>query len=689
MCARPRELTVISPPGLMGVSLLVAALLALACGKFPLGLMLVVAGVLSALVWWRRQLHQPLHHLATTLDAMAQGQVQAPVALHGGGSVGRLLVSFNHFLLYFSEQHQALQEHGTQLQMAASVFEGTSEAIVITDASNRILRVNQPFCRMTGYSVEELLGQKPTLLRSGQHDAIFYREMWHSINATGNWSGEIWNRRKNGEIYPERLHISTILASDGQVLQRVAIAADITAQKQAERVIWHQANHDLLTDLPNRRLLRELLQQDLRRAQGQGRSVAILLIDLDRFKEVNDRLGHALGDRLLEAAARRIRACVDEPNVVSHLGADEFMVTLADLSDISHLTSLAETIRLAIAEPYRLELETVDMTASIGISVYPQDSQDIDELFISVDQAMYAAKANGRDRWCRFTEAMRLEGQNRVQLAHDLRVALAGQQMEVYYQPIVDMRSRNFVKAEALLRWHHPERGYVSPALFIPIAEETRLINEIGNWVFQQAATVARRLCDRCYYTVDGACRKDEIAGVEAPCLFQIAVNKSPRQFFSGESHEDWIDHLQQMNIAPQCLAIEVTEGLLLEQNGDVLERLTTFRKAGIQIALDDFGTGYSAMSYLKQFDIDYIKIDQSFISDMASDENDRAIVEAIIAMAHRLGMRVVAEGIENEEQYVLLAAAGCDFGQGYLFARPMPAAQFEALIGMLYPVAA
>ena len=640
--------------------------------------------VIVILLWLyiRRQL-APLERSAAILEAMAKGDSPlSPLPEEGSREIRRLLDSFNQFQHRISEQKQSLRDNAEQLRLAASVFDGTSEAIAITDADGTIIRVNKPFCRLTGYDEAELLGQNPNLLKSGRHDPAFYAEMWQSIRTTGNWSGEIWNRRKNGEIYPERLTISTVTDSRGQVIQRVAIAADITARKQAEDIIWRQANHNLLTDLPNRRRFHELLRRDLALATATDRAVAILLVDLDRFKEVNDTLGHATGDRLLLEAASRIKSCLIDGDTIGHLGADEFIISLPDLKDATRLEATVASIRRTIAQPFHSGKDSIHLTASIGITIFPTDGEDMDELFRNVDQATRQAKEDGRDRSACFTESMRLATQNRSQLANDLREALSLGQFEVYYQPIIAMETREIVKAEALLRWHHPQRGFVSPALFIPIAEETGLIGDIGDWVFHQAAATARKLCDGCFYTNEGVCHRDPAA----PCLFQIAVNKSPRQFFSGFSHLEWPVHLRNLGVSPHCISIEVTEGLLLGQHAEVMERLGKFRAAGMQIALDDFGTGYSAMSYLKRFDIDYIKIDQSFVRDMTVDSSDRAIAEAIIVMAHRLGMKVVAEGIETEEQYALLKAAGCDFGQGYLFAKPMPVEQFIPLVGDLIP---
>lgn len=645
-----------------------------------------LASVVIALLLWLflyRQL-SPLSRSAQIIDAMAGGlEPLHPLPLEGSAEIRRLLGSFNKLQQHIGEQAHSLQERAEQMRLAASVFEGTSEAILITSPDGRIVSVNRAFCKMTGYDESELIGENPRLLRSDRQDDAFYRDMWSSLLNTDQWQGEIWNRRKNGEIYPERLSISVLHDEDGKVLRYIAIAANITKQKEAETVIWQQANYDLLTNLPNRRLLNELMQQALEKSRRDGLSFVVLHVDLDHFKEVNDTLGHDFGDKMIIEAGRRISSCAQTgSDTVAHLGADGFVIVLGALADSSpRVEQVAAEILRTIAEPFRLGSETVHITASIGIARYPADAQDVASLLKNANQAKHVAKTEGRNRYCYFTASMELAAQTRMQLANDMRGALAAHQFEVYYQPIVDLVTGRIVKAEALLRWHHPERGMVSPVQFIPIAEETGLINEIGDWVFKEAAQMAKRWCNRCELSMNGTCAKTTaIDGGTPSCLYQVTVNKSPRQFFAGNTGKSWIDYLRQNNISSSCITIEITEGLLMDQHPEVMEKLMAFREAGIQIALDDFGTGYSAMSYLKKFDIDYLKIDRSFVRDIVTDPSDRAIAEAIIAMAHKLGMKVVAEGVETIEQRDLLAKAGCDYGQGYLFAKPMPGAQFESL---------
>lgn len=646
----------------------------------------VFASVVIALLLWLflyRQL-RPLSHSAQTIDAMADGREPLhPLPLEGSKEIRRLLGSFNKLQKHIGDQAHDLQERSEQMRLAASVFEGTSEAILITSPDGCIVSVNRSFCRMTGYDEIELIGKTPRLLHSGRQDRAFYQEMWSTLFKTNQWHGEIWNRRKNGEIYPERLSISVLHDEAGKVLRYIAITADITKQKNAEELIWRQANYDFLSNLPNRRMLNELMGQTMQKSRRDGLSFVVMHINLDHFKEVNDTLGHGFGDEIIIEAGKRISACAQTgSDTVAHLCADDFIVMLDAFSDSSpRVEELASEILRTIARPFHLGSETVHITASIGIACYPTDAEDVVGLLKNVNQAKHAAKTDGRNRYCNFTASMELAAQTRLQLANDMRGALAADQFEVYYQPIVDLDTGKIIKAEALLRWNHPERGMVSPVQFIPIAEEIGLINEIGDWVFKEAAQLAKRWNRRSELSVnDINARTTAIDEAFQACLYQVTVNKSPRQFFTGNTDKTWIDYLDKNNINCNCIAIEITEGLLLDQHPEVMDKLNAFREAGIQIALDDFGTGYSAMSYLKKFDIDYLKIDRSFVHEIVTDRSDRAIVEAIIVMAHKLGMKVVAEGIETIEQRDMLIEAGCDHGQGYFFAQPMTGAQFENL---------
>jgi diguanylate cyclase (GGDEF)-like protein/PAS domain S-box-containing protein len=545
-----------------------------------------------------------------------------------------------------------------------SIFRNSSEAMMVTDADNRIAAVNPAFSQITGYSADEAVGKDPKMLKSDRQNDDFYREMWEAVNATGHWQGEIWNRRKNGEAFPEWLTINTLYNADGAVQRRVALFSDITERKRSEELIWRQANFDPLTRLPNRNMFRDRLYQDIKKAQRAGLSVALLFIDLDHFKEVNDTLGHGMGDLLLVKAAHRISACVREADTVARLGGDEFTVTLMGLADESHVEKIAQNIITRLAEPFQLGHNVARVSASIGITLYPADAAETEALLKHADQAMYAAKNAGRNRFSYFTPTLQEAAQHRLQLINDLHGALTGGQFVVYFQPIVELATGRIFKAEALLRWQHPRRGMVGPADFVAVAEETGLIADIGDWVFMEALRWAKRWAGLC------------------PEVFQVAVNKSPAQFRARNgTHNDWLVHLREFGLSGQNLVIEITESLLLDAQIGIAERLLMFHDAGIQVAIDDFGTGYSALSYLKKFDIDYLKIDQSFVRNLVDDPSDKALVEAIIVLAHKLGLQVIAEGVETEAQKDFLAAAGCDFAQGYLFSRPVPPEAFEQVL--------
>lgn len=582
--------------------------------------------------------------------------IQAPLRDNEGRVIGVVEVVTD-----ITEIKQAERE----LELAATVYKAIGEAIMVADACNRIVAVNPAFTKLTGYSEQEAVGQPTTLLKSGQHNEKFYRAMWHSLETTGHWQGEIWNRRKNGQLYHEWLAISNIYGNDGALEQRVAMFSDITDQKLAKQAIWQQANFDALTGLPNRRLFHERLDQEIKKAHRSSQSLALMFLDLDQFKEINDTLGHDIGDLLLQEATRRLINCVRETDTVARLGGDEFTVILTELhNNPTDVERAAQSLLQAIREPFLLGYETVYISTSIGITFYPEDARLAKDLIKNADQAMYASKQQGRNRYRYFSPSMQETAQKRLLIINDLRTALANQQFTIYYQPIVELATGAIHKAEALLRWLHPTRGLVSPAEFISIAEETGLIVEIGDWVLHEA--IYR--CSQWQKKYDAT--------------FQLSVNKSPVQFLNRvDSHNDWLAYLRKLDLPEQSIVIEITEGLLLKGDPVVMERLLALRNAGVQIAIDDFGTGYSALAYLKNFDIDYLKIDQSFVSNLTHESSDMALCEAIIVMAHKLGLRVIAEGVETEAQRDLLLAAGCDYGQGYLFAKPMPAQAFENLL--------
>jgi len=452
--------------------------------------------------------------------------------------------------------------------------------------------------------------------------------------------------------------------ADNAPIRVIGTYLDINARRQAEETIQRQANFDPLTELPNRRLFLDRLGQEIIKSRRTDLFLALLLVDLDEFKEVNDTLGHDVGDILLQEAARRIRSCIRDADTVARLGGDEFTVILSGLSDHTHIEDVAQKILARLAEPFRLGDEMAYVTASIGITLYPRDAGDIDTLLKHADQAMYAAKKHGRNRFFYFTPSLQEAAQTRLKLSRELREAVAARQFVTHFQPIVELSTGRVHKAEALVRWRHPTRGLVDPMVFIPLAEETGLINEIGEQVFRESAQCAKAWSKTC--------------GAD----FQISVNMSPVQFRSeGRTRiKGWLRHLQDMGLSGPNLSIEITENLLLNAHAEITELLLWFRDAGIQVAIDDFGTGYSTLSYLKQFHIDYLKIDRTFVRDIETDPNDMALSRAIIVMAHELGLKVIAEGVETVGQRNLLAKAGCDYAQGYLYAgAPLASHDFEA----------
>ena len=550
------------------------------------------------------------------------------------------------------------------LQMAASIYENSSEGMMITDADNLIIAVNPAFTRITGYALEEAIGKNPSILKSGRHDHDFYQSMWGEIAATGKWTGEIWDRRKDGEVYPKWLTINTILNEAGAVHHRIALFTDISQKKQTEELIWQQANFDHLTGLPNWRMFHHRLEQEIKKSRRTGLPLAVMFLDLDHFKEVNDTLGHAKGDMLLNEAARRLVGCVRDSDTVARFGGDEFVLILGELGDPDNVERINECILQNLSAPFELGSESVYISVSIGVTIYPADATEIEELLRNADQAMYAAKNAGRNRYSYYTQAMQQVAQNRMSLSNDLHHALAEKQFWLAYQPIVELATGCIHKTEALIRWQHPKRGIVSPAEFIPIAEQSGMITKIGDWVFRQAAQQAKQWQHQYGKNI------------------QISINKSPVQFRSdGNVHSAWFEYLKELGLPGSSIVVEITEGLLMEAKDGIVSKLLAFRDNGIQVALDDFGTGYSSLSYLKKFDIDYIKIDQSFVRNLAPGSSDLALCEAMVMMAHKLGIKVIAEGVETQEQCDLLLAAGCDYGQGYLFSKPLLPQDFESFL--------
>jgi diguanylate cyclase (GGDEF)-like protein/PAS domain S-box-containing protein len=574
-----------------------------------------------------------------------------------------------------SERRRAERE----LLLAASVFESSIEGILITDSEERILRTNKAFTVMTGYTAEDVKGMRPSFLASGRHDVMFYQNMWKALKENGFWQGEVWNRRKDGEIYPEWLSISTVYNEKHQPAYYVGVFTDITDQKLSENRIYHLAHYDALTDLPNRVLFQDRLDHALVEARRGGYSVPILYLDLDRFKPINDSFGHPVGDLLLQQVAERLRRCVREADTVARMGGDEFTVILGQnasggASDIVQMGSrVAHAILDALAQPFNLEGHEVFISASIGIVVYPQDGMSVAQLIKNADTAMYHAKDKGRNNYLFYEPHMNAAAADRLLIENSLRRALERGEFELYYQPSINIREGRIDALEALIRWRHPELGMIPPDRFVPLAEESGLIVPIGEWVLREAIRQVGLWRQAGFNTV------------------RVAVNLSLRQF----RHRDLINVIKQAvddeGMAPSALALEVTESVFMEDEEETIARLNEMSRMGIEILIDDFGTGYSSLARLRMLPIHVLKVDRSFVRDITTDPNDASIIAAIISMAHNLQLKVIAEGVETVNQLNFLKAQGCDDIQGYLLSQPIPAMEVIPFLkkGVALPVEA
>jgi diguanylate cyclase (GGDEF)-like protein/PAS domain S-box-containing protein len=555
------------------------------------------------------------------------------------------------------------KEAAAQLHLLASVFRHSSEALLITDKDNAIIEVNPAFTRLTGYSADEVRGRNPRLLASGHTTPEQYRQIWQSINEQGAWLGEIWDRRKDGSIYPKLLNISVVRDAAGAITHHIAAFSDISAQKAAEEKIRHLAHHDTLTGLPNRFMLEGRLEQALATARRTGERLAVMFIDLDRFKVINDTLGHQTGDGLLIEVARRLRDSVRESDVVARLGGDEFVVVLTGGGAELAAAHVAAKILASVAEPCRIAGHELTTTPSIGIAVFPGDGDSVEALMKNADVAMYHAKAQGRANYQFFAAEMTRAATERLQLENNLRTALREGQFLLHFQPQLDMSDGRVTGFEALVRWQHPGEGMISPLKFIPIAEETGLIGPLGEWILDEAC--------RCL----SAWRAQDIANV------RMAINISAQQLRQKDFVARVAGILAAHGLTGEDIELEITESLAMQDPAATIDILKALRGMGVLLAVDDFGTGYSSLSYLKLLPIHRLKLDRSFVRDIESDPNDAAICAATIALAHNLGLEVVAEGIETRPQHDYLRRLGCDFGQGYLFSRPLPAAAATAFV--------
>ncbi len=556
-----------------------------------------------------------------------------------------------------------------QLELAAKVFEHSQEGIMITAPDTTILKINLAFTAVTGYKPAEVIGRTPKILSSGRQGPAFYRDMWQKINKEGCWQGEIWNRRKNGDLYAEWLSICRINDKFGRVSHYIGIFSDITLRKLNEKQIEQLAYFDTLTELPNRALLNDRLKQGIVQAVRHKLWLSVFFLDLDRFKILNDTLGHFAGDLLLQNVAKRLRGCVRESDTVARFGGDEFVILLTDFVDeqsaAQHSAEIAKKILDVLSQPFDLSGNQFITSTSIGVTLFPKDGSSVGELIKNADAAMYYAKASGRNNYQLFSDSMRSEALTRSTLENDLHHALPNQELVVYYQPLIDLQTtpNQIIGFEALLRWNHPRKGLISPDDFIPIAEETGMIVAIGEWVLKTACKQFKIWRDQ-----------------DQPLLKKICVNLSARQFLQNDLVHSIRQCLDSTGVDARFLEIEITETVMMQHMSAVIRILQQLMQMGVTVSLDDFGTGYSSLTYLKKFPINSIKIDRSFVRDILNDPDDKVIVHSIISIARHMRLNIIAEGIENAEQADYLMQAGCHLGQGFLYSKPLPAEQLGAL---------
>ncbi|HXR02800.1 MAG TPA: EAL domain-containing protein [Pseudomonas sp.] len=578
-----------------------------------------------------------------------------------GISAWCIYLARSRLLAFMGLKARARQDQDLQhLRLAAAVFDSTLEGVLVTDANGLIVHVNRAFMEITGYQQDEVLGLTPSKFKSGRHGPDFYERMYKTILSAGQWSGEIWNRRKSGEIYPQWQSIRSIKDDNGVITHFVAVFSDITTIKHSERELALLAHYDALTGLPNRLLFTDRAEQAQTHARRNKQSLALLLIDLDHFKHINDSLGHNVGDEVLKAVSERLMKLVGKGLTLARLGGDEFALLIENPQQAMQAAELAQSVLDGLREPFVLADQSLFLSASIGISLFPNDALSAEQLLRNADAALFQAKSQGRESYALYTQELTAHAQQRVELTSELRRAIAHNELRVFYQPVHNLQTRRIEGVEALVRWQHPQRGMVSPAEFIPIAEQSGLIADIDNWVLTQACR------QTCQWLSDG---------IE---LSFVAVNVSSRLFGRGDLDRRVAKVLGETGLAPEYLELEVTESAVMDDPEQAIEQMHRLRELGLKLSIDDFGTGYSSLLRLKRMPVQKLKIDQGFVAGLPDDEDDIAIVRAIIALAQAMGMRVLAEGIEQAEQARFLLHNQCELGQGYWFARPTPAEQID-----------
>ncbi len=546
------------------------------------------------------------------------------------------------------------QEYEDSLALAQQVFDNAAEAVMITDAENRIVRINSAFTRITGWTAEESLGRNPSFLSSGKQSPEFYREMWQTLSEAGVWQGEVVNRRRSGQYYPEWLSISTVRNRQGKVTHYLAIFSDISERKRAEGLIHRYSWFDSLTDLPNKALLIDRINQAIIAAQNEGKPLYLLAFNLNRLKHINDSLGHNIGDEVLKIVAQRLVKATREGDTVSRVTGDDFVVVVPRLSQPHRAINLAERLVESINAPMDIQGNAIHITANAGLSVFPADGTEPDTLLMNADAALNHSRTQGQNKIAFFEPHMNAAILEKINLQGELTAALAQHQFLLHFQPQLDLQTQRLTGVEALIRWQHPERGLVSPAVFIPAAEELGLIVQIGDWVIDEACRSLARWRQR---------------GLTELC---VAINLSAHQFAHTNLVQTVRDAIVRHGVPPERIELEITEGVAMHDADEVLTRLHELKAIGVQISIDDFGTGYSSLAYLMRFPVDKLKIDQSYVRDMGNSSESDSIVRAIVALAHGLSLAVIAEGVETDAQLDRLKHIGCNEIQGYLLSRPL-----------------
>ncbi|MCW9024126.1 MAG: EAL domain-containing protein [Gammaproteobacteria bacterium] len=626
-------------------------------------LLLVITIFIVAFMVTYRRILMPLQQLECSAHTISGGNLTQPIQILAQDEFGDVAEAFEVMRDYLFHDREKRQKAEYELRKLSTAIEQSVSSIIITDINGVTEYVNPQFYKTTGYKPEEAIGHKANLLRSDKTPLSTHTHLWDTIRSGQVWHGEILNKKKNGELFWELVSISPVRNREGQIANFIGIQHDITERKKLEERLNFMAYHDELTELPNRTLLLDRFEQLTTHAQRANHKVALLILDLDRFKLINDSLGHRIGDQLLIEIAKRLKHTARSSDTIARYGGDEFVILVSDLTDTDSLINLSKRLVDIISEPMTISEHHLHISASIGISIWPDDGDDMDTLLRLADTAMYHAKDLGRNQFQFYTPELNLQTSQRLRLENDLRVALDNQELELYYQPQVHLKDNKIIGAEALIRWNHPEFGLISPIQFIPLAEDTGLIRPIGEWVLLSACTQAMEW------------EKDGYSDLS------IAVNVSVRQLDDINFLSSLKRTLQQSGLDAGRLEIEITESSVMEQPERMLEVLNTIKQLGIKLALDDFGTGYSSLSYLRRFPFDKLKIDRSFIKDITNKPEDAAITHTIGEMAHSLKMTVIAEGVETELQATYLRRSACDEIQGYLISKPVPAAEFMRLL--------